>query len=253
MRVQHHRAELGRRYLAGASGKDLVGRKVLVIESDLHSGVLSLVLDSEPRCSVLDALEQSADLDSSNWTNYVTKTGGVDFLLSNRARPAVLPTWVDYYHLLDFAASRYDSILVDLPEVVNDATVEIVRRAKRVFVVCTPETAPLALALQRCHELETRGIPADKIRVLVNRWHAGQLDAKQVQELLSCPVSAVFGNDYLKVCDAARRHTFVDPAAKLGRSYASFARLLAGTPDAGSSMLSFFKALGAKPAPQPQL
>ncbi len=135
----------------------------------------------------------------------------------------------------------------------NDATVEIVRRAKRVFVVCTQETAPLALALQRCHELEKRRIPASKIRVLVNRWHSGQLDAKQVQELLSCPVSAVFGNDYMKVYEAAQKHTYVDPGSKLGKSFASFARVLAGAPDSGSSLHSFFKALGAKTAPQPQL
>jgi hypothetical protein len=74
-----------------------------------------------------------------------------------------------------------------------------------------------------------------------------------VQELLSCPVSAVFGNDYQKVCEAARRHTFVDPRSKLGKSYASFARMLAGAPDSTGAMLAFFKALGAKPEPQPQL
>jgi Flp pilus assembly CpaE family ATPase len=143
--------------------------------------------------------------------------------------------------------------LVDLPEVVNDATVEIVRRAKRVFVVCTLETAPLALALQRCHELKSRGIPFGKIRVIVNRWQRGELEAKQVEELLSCPVSAVFGNDYMKVSEAAKRHTFVDPGSKLGRSYAAFARKLAGTPETSGSVLAFLKTLGARPEPQPQL
>ncbi len=49
-------------YLAGAGGKDLAGKRVLVVESDLHSGVLSLVLGVEHRYSVLDALEHAGEL-----------------------------------------------------------------------------------------------------------------------------------------------------------------------------------------------
>jgi pilus assembly protein CpaE len=103
-------------YLAGLAGKGSTGRKVLLIEADLHSGVISVLLDTRHVWSVLDALENAGELDYSLWMKYVTKIHGVDFLLADPAKK-VFASWTNYHHLLDFAASRYDHILVDLPEV----------------------------------------------------------------------------------------------------------------------------------------
>jgi pilus assembly protein CpaE len=239
-------------YLADTSSKDSLGKKVLLIEGDLHSGVISVLVGGKHPYSLLDALEASGQLDYSEWSKYIVKFHGLDVLLCGRPRKSILPLWSNYHQLLDFAASRYDYILVDLPEVVNDATVEIVRRAKRVFVVCTPEMPSLSLAPHRCEELQTRGIPAEKIALLLNRWHKGEATAEQVQDLLKFPVSAVFENDYLSVSRATRESALVNPETKLGRSFVAFARTLAGAPDQiRSSKLSFLRGLGSKPAPQP--
>ena len=179
---------------------------------------------------MLDALENAGELDYSLWTKYITKAHNVDFLLAD-PKKRVLPSWANYHHLLDFAASRYDHILVDLPEVVNDATVEIVRRAKSVFVVCTPELPSLALAPQRCQELETRGLPAGKISIVLNRWHKGEITASELEEVISRPVSAVFRNDYHTVSSATKAFDFVKTGSTLGRSFTQFAGMLAGEPE----------------------
>jgi pilus assembly protein CpaE len=240
-------------YLADTSSKDSLGKKVLLIESDLHSGVISVLLGVEHPYSVLDALEAAGQLDYSEWSKYVVRFRGLDVLLSGRSKKAVLPLWSNYHQLLDFAAARYDHILVDLPEVVNDATVEIVRRAKQVFVVCTSEIPSLALAPQRCKELTTRGIAAEKIRVLLNRWHKGEATAEEVEVLLEYPVSAVFGNDYASVSNAARANAFVKLDTKLGRSFTAFARKLVGAPDLTPAPKSgFLRGFGARSTPQPQ-
>jgi pilus assembly protein CpaE len=241
-------------YLADTSAKDSLGKKVLLVEGDLHSGVIAALLGKTHPFSVLDALEAAGQLDYSEWSKYVVTLRGLDVLLSGRPRKTSLPLWSNYHQMLDFAASRYDHILVDLPEVVNDATVEIVRRAKRVFVVCTPEIPSLTLAPQRCHELRTRGIPAEKIRVLLNRWHKGETTAEEVEGLLQYPVSAAFENDYESVTRATRANAFVDPVTKLGRSFAAFARTLAGAPDQTRGFsLGFLKGLGAKRASLPNV
>jgi MinD-like ATPase involved in chromosome partitioning or flagellar assembly len=96
-----------------------------LVDSDQHSGVLSVLLGCKHPYSLHHALDNSMPLDYSQWTKYVTKSRGLDVLLSSRCFIEPLPSWSDYYHLLDFVPTRYDGILVDLPEVVNDATVEI--------------------------------------------------------------------------------------------------------------------------------
>jgi pilus assembly protein CpaE len=238
-------------YLADTARENPLAKKVLLIEGDLHSGVISVLLGKKHPRSILDALENSAQLDYSRWSHCVDQSHGLDILFSNRSKKAALPSWSSYHHLLDFAASRYNHILVDLPEVVNDATVEIVRRAKQVFVVCTPELASLALAPQRCEELKNRGIAAEKIGVLLNRWRKGELTAQQVEGVLEYPVSAVFGNDYMTVCKAAKKHELVDPKTKLGKSFEAFARKLACAPELpNAAKPGFLRVLRPEPLAQ---
>src|SRR5450432_877279 len=238
--------------VAGYLASEPLSKKTLLIDGDLHSGLISVALGINHPYSILDALENASQLDYSYWMKCVASGDRLDALVSDRTKRETLPSWTNYHHLLDFAALRYDEILVDLPEVVNDATVEIVRRAKRVFVVCTPEQASLTLAPQRCRELERRGISPDKIGVLINRWHRGDPAVKEVERQLKRHVSGVFGNDYATVRNAASGHTFVNQDSKLGQSFAAFARAIAGTPDA-RARFGFLRALGARSIPQPSI
>jgi len=218
----------------------------------LRSGVLSVLLDIRHPYSLQDALNDSERLDYSSWTKFVVRSGGIDLLVSHQRHTGPLPSWNLDHDLLNFAASRYDSILVDLPEVVNDATVEIVRRAERVFVVCTPELPSMALAPQRCEELTSRGIPAEKISIIVNRWHKGEIAPAEVEKLMKYPVAAVFGNDYRSVSSAAKEHLFVCKETKVGKTFSTFARKLAKAQVVQDSFtMGFLKGLGAKTTLQP--
>ncbi|MBK9171157.1 MAG: hypothetical protein IPM24_27375 [Bryobacterales bacterium] len=205
-----------------------VGQRVLVLEADLHSGILPDLLHARDTCFMRDALEHAAQIDSPSWRRYTVSREGFDAILADRAKKAPLPTWIDYYHLLGFAASRYDTILVDLPEVVNDATVEIVRRARQVFVVCTPEIPSLALARQRLAELALRGAALSRAAIVVNRWHASDLSPVEVSEGLGRPVAAVIHNDYRTIQRAILESRPVHSDTRLGRAYLDFARQLAG-------------------------
>ncbi len=238
-------------YLSATSDGDGPCRKPLLIDVDLHSGVISELLGCRGRRSVLDALENSAELDYSQWSRYVTSSHGFDILLSSRSQPAAVPLWSSYHHLLNFAAPRYDNILVDLPEVVNDATVEVVRRARWVFVVCTLEAPSLALVPQRFEELRHRGVPAERIRIVLNRWIKGGPTESELEGILGYPVYGIFGNDYQAVCAASTAKTLINPETRLGRTYTAFARKLAGLPaiafppEPGPKM-SFLKGFGAR-------
>jgi pilus assembly protein CpaE len=238
-------------YMADGSSRDPISKKVLLIEADLNSGVISVLLDIEHPYSLADALDNSAHLDYSQWTRFIVKRHGFDLLLSDHPRRTPLPSWSNYHHLLDYAAARYDRILVDLPEVVNDATIETVRRAKRVFIVCTPELASLALAPHRSQELTSRGVPAEKIGLILNRWHKGDVGARDLEEMLKHKVDAVFPNDYRTVTEASGSRGVVSSGTKLGKSFAEFARKLSGAPDVPAGGLSFLKGFGARPSLQP--
>jgi MinD-like ATPase involved in chromosome partitioning or flagellar assembly len=148
-------------------------KRVLVLECDLNAGPISMLYDLRPAYSIMDALEDSHRLTDESWNEMVTHTGGslngIDVLSSvSRLGVREVSPW-GYQRLLSFARSRYDVIIADLPEVVDNATEVVVRAAQAVFIVTTPCTPSLFLASRRRYDLETRGVGTVKVKYIVNR------------------------------------------------------------------------------------
>ena len=128
-----------------------------------------MLLNLRPSYSIMDALEDSHRLTDESWSEMVTHTGGIDVLSSvSRLGVRRVSPW-GYQRLLSFVRGRYDVIIGDLPEVVNDATEVVARAAQAVFVVTAPSSPSLYLAARRRYDLEARGVAAAKIKYIINR------------------------------------------------------------------------------------
>ncbi|MBI3665377.1 MAG: AAA family ATPase [Acidobacteria bacterium] len=221
-------------------------QNVLVIEADLASGIMSDLLKFEAEYSVMDALETAERLDSTLWDRIVSKAQGVDFLTTPRWKDKSLTSsWANYHQLLQFVRPRYDTVIVDLPELVNDATVEIVRRASHVYIVATPELPSLILARRRRRELENRAVPGDHIGVLVNRFSKRELTIGEVEKFLGQPVAGVLPNDYQAVRRAIMGAQLIESNTRLGKAFTTLASELAGAPVAGPTAGFQIPLLGA--------
>jgi Flp pilus assembly CpaE family ATPase len=216
-------------------------RRVLVMEADLHSGSLSAMLQVEPRSSIREALAEAPRIDSLSWQRYVTSAGGTDFLLTNTAIKEPVPAWTHYFQILRFATPKYDLVMADLPEVVNLATAEIVRRARTVYVVSTPELASLKLSKQRCQELDHWGVDRGRIQALLNRGHKSDIGSKDAERILDCPVATTFPNDYKAIRRATMDGSFIDPRSDLGEAYLAFSRILTGAEAEKKSFMGLFR------------
>jgi MinD-like ATPase involved in chromosome partitioning or flagellar assembly len=149
-------------------------KRVLLLECDLHAGPISMLLNLRPTYSIMDALEDSHRLTDESWNEMITHTGGIDVLSSvSRLGVRRVSPW-GYQRLLSFVRSRYDIIIGDLPEVVNDATEVIARAAQSVFVVTAPSSPSLYLAARRRYDLEARGVAATKVKYIINRKTLGR-------------------------------------------------------------------------------
>jgi MinD-like ATPase involved in chromosome partitioning or flagellar assembly len=216
-------------------------RRVLVMEGDLHSGLLSAMLQVEPRSSIREVLAEAPRIDNFSWERYVTKAGGVDFLLTNTVVKAPVPSWANYFQLLRFAVPKYDLVLVDLPEIVNTATAEMVRRARVIYVVSTPEFASLELSKQRCRELEYWDVDRGRIRALLNRGHKSDIGPKDAERILDCPVAMTLPNDYKAVHRATADANIIDKRCDLGEAYLAFSRMLTGAEAEKKSLMGLFR------------
>lgn len=219
-----------------------IGHKVLVLEGDLHSGVLATLLNLKPSSTIRHALAAAPNMDEREWTKHVATAHGVDFLLSEPAQKEPIPSWTHFYQLLRFATPRYALIMVDLPEVVNSATAEPVRASRCAYVVSTPELPSLKLSHYRCKELEARGLDGPRIQVVLNRWHQrSDMPVADAEEILEHTVAMCIRNDYRTLQQSILRAVPVDGNTELGEAYTKFAHLLTGTQVAKKGLMGLFR------------
>lgn len=204
------------------------GKRVLVIDADLRSSVMGLMIGVTPAGGTQAVLQAAAILDAFILRRNLAQHHGAEFLLSTRALDAEPPEWIHYFQLLNFVRGSYDLILVDLPELINPATVELVRRSKRIFTVCTTELPSLKLAQQRLTELERLGLKEDRVGLLVNRLPHSTPRPAEIEEALGRPVVHAFPNDYRTICQAIQDAAPLHPDTDLARAFAAFAASLAG-------------------------
>jgi len=198
-------------------------RKVLVIDGDLRSGIQALLLNATAHGTVENLLGQAGVIDTFLWDHCITRAHDVDWLLSGRRLDMPFPAWEHWFKVINYAKDRYDVILVDLPEVVNDASVEIVRRSRMVFTVTTPEVLPMKLTQQRLLELNRWDIAEDRVALIVNRQHPSDPTAQQLAATLGRPVFKSIPNHYPSMRDAVLAGAPVPPGSKLGKVFSELA------------------------------
>ena len=218
------------------------GNKVLVLEGDLHSGVLGTLLNLKPQLTIREALAAAPEMEERIWQRHVATAHGVDFLLSDPAQKEPIPSWSHFYQLLRFATPRYALIMVDLPEVVNSATAETVRASRCSYVVTTPELPALKLSHYRCLELKNWGLDDSRIKVVMNRWHQrSDMSVSDAEEILDHSVATTIRNDYRTLQQAILRGVPVEEKSELAEAYLKFARLLTGTQPSKKGLMGLFR------------
>ena len=203
-------------------------KTLLLVEADLHSGPLSVLLDLNSEYSIAEALGISQSIDDTQWSALVSSTQGIDILPAPRdGRVGGFTAW-DCQRLLSFVAARYETVLVDLPDVVSDLTGPVVNRADHVYVVCTAEMASLFMAQRRLLELETLGVPVDRLGVVVNRHGEHDVKIAEIEKYLETSVCLVLPDDVASIRQATLSNGLIDDSSPLGHQMAQFAAQIAG-------------------------
>ncbi|MBY0504925.1 MAG: hypothetical protein K2X03_13520 [Bryobacteraceae bacterium] len=221
-----------------------MGRRVLVLDCDLRSGVMSLMLKARPDGSTQNALYAMRAQEEHRFNASLTTAGGADFLFSSRSRMERLPDWSDFHSLLELAIPRYDLVLADLPELVNEATAEVVLRSQCVFLVTTQELLAVELAPRRLAELAACGVPDSQVKLLVNRFQRQELSVAEMAKYLGRPVALQLPNDYAAVRRAVVAGGPVDRDSALGKAYRQLAASLCNRGEAPASASGWGALLG---------
>ncbi|MBM3739903.1 MAG: hypothetical protein FJW39_29430 [Acidobacteria bacterium] len=209
--------------------------RTLFLDADLRSGVSAMMLNLNPPQGLRSLLERASRIDAITWQGLISKYGELDLICAKPDEDGPMPQWSDYYHLLEYARRQYSTVIFDLPELINNATIEAARAAERIFLVTTAEVISLKLAGQRLSEFARRGISSSQIGVVVNRYHKGELTTDQIGGLLGVEVAATVPNDYRAIQSAIYDGMLAPAKSPVGKAAIEIARSLAIRPDTQKS------------------
>lgn len=186
-------------------------KRVALLDLARPFGQISLMLDFEPRFTVLDALERIDRLDEKVLAGLATRhKSGIEILAGPR-HAAMKPeqrqsvTLEALCRLIEIADRAYDLALVDIG-VVNPADwAPVLQRAQTLLLVSEPSALSLGMIERHTSAAERAGVDCQRIHVVVNRWRQSDDEAVANFEKTSQRAAlARLPNDYRQLTEAVQ-------------------------------------------------
>jgi pilus assembly protein CpaE len=216
--------------VAAALAQQTAGSTLLV---DLHLayGDAAVFLGTEPRFSVLDALENVHRLDKAFLNGLVAHaTGGLSLLASSDRASSAPVDAASVRTLIDAAAQHYRYVVLDVPR--SDVMLASLESVARLVIVANQELATVRAATRLAAMLRQR-YGKDRLSVVVSRFDQhSDIGQDDVEKVLGLPVAYTFPSNYRLALQALNngRPVVLDNHNRLSSSLTAFAQGLVAHP-----------------------
>jgi pilus assembly protein CpaE len=103
-------------------------------------------------------------------------------------------------HMLEFMRARYEFILVDLPTLMSEESLDVVRECDQLYIVTVAEVAALRNVVRQIEYFTRKQIPQDRIRVVLNRHQKRALVTdEQIEKVIKQKIFWRVPNQYAHV------------------------------------------------------
>jgi pilus assembly protein CpaE len=180
---------------ATAAGR---GRSVCLVDFDLQSGDMGILLDLSHRRSVFDLLDVAHELSPRVLEDalYVHESGLRVLLAPEYGEQEEDVTAPAARRILGALKSNFDVVIVDVGSVITEANAVAIDMADRVLMVATPDVPSLRAAnrlIEMWNRLEIRSPKADKgseVLIVLNRAHRdSEVQPDLVRKVVEAPLA----------------------------------------------------------------
>lgn len=202
----------------------LTNQRILLADFDLRLGMTSFLFKLHNEHSVQDALVSAHTLDITRWDRLVGRRGMLDILGSAPAEFGRDIPESGATHVLDFAATLYSTLLVDLPGDMRDYELEILQRAREIFLICTPEIGALHMAKKKTDMLRQLDL-ANKVSVIMNRSGGrASMPIGDIEKVLLVPVRFSVESAEKEVREATQQGAAIEGKSPVATQLENIAR-----------------------------
>jgi pilus assembly protein CpaE len=214
---------------ATSMAAQLSAEPTLLLDFDIRLGLTSFLLKAEGAHTIVDALLQSDRLDFDIWSSLVVQIKTLHLLGSGPMDFSRHISSERFMELLDFAMRRYSLVAVDLPGTMEVQECETLLRAKRIYLVCTPDIGALHVARRKAIWLQDLRL-TDKVAVVLNCMERrSTLSMEDIQRIIQLPVRHMLPAGAGEISRAVQKGAVLDSSSGLGKHIARIAEEMAAT------------------------
>jgi len=180
-------------------------KRAVLLDFAQPLGNAHLLLDLHPRFGIRDAVDSLDRLDSHFFAGLLERHKSKLEILGGAMQPEEwqsIPT-APLERVVNVAQAAFDVVLVDLGAHFASDLAPILTSARMILMIAEANVPSLWTLQKRLLALTGLGVDADKIRLVVNRWHKGDEEPlKSIEKETKRTVFACLPNDFRKASAA---------------------------------------------------
>ena len=208
--------------------------RVVIADADLQFGDVALVLQVDPKHTVVNAAKEGEKLDSQFLeTILATHSSGMR-VLAAPLEPAFadeVPT-VIYTKILGMLREMFDYVIVDTAPSLDERLLAILDKSDVVLFVVDMDLPSVKNAKLALETLRILNYPATKIKLVLNRSNSkARLDVDEIERSLRLPISASVPSDGLLPASVNEGIPIVEshPKSKPAKAFEDVTRIVMET------------------------
>ena len=207
--------------------------KVCLVDADLQFGDVCLVLQIEPRFTMVNAAHELHQLDAELLDSLLTEHPSGLKVLAAPLEPAFADdiTTAGLMQMLDVLKETHDYVIVDTAAMLDELILSLIEKSDDVLMLVDMDLPSVKNAKLALETLRLLKFSTANVQLVMNRSNSkAKLDNKEIEGALKMEIAASIPSDAVVAASVNEGRPVVetDPKSKVAKGFESVASLIAG-------------------------
>jgi pilus assembly protein CpaE len=221
-------------------------KRVALVDADLQFGDVCLVLQLEPRFTLVNAAHELHHLDAQLLESLLTDHPSGLKVMAAPLEPAFADdiSTESLMTVVGLLRENYDYVVVDTASMLDELLLSLLEKADTILQVVDMDLPSVKNAKLALETLRLLKFPTSKVKLVLNRANAkARLDDKEIEGALKMSISAAIPSDGAVAASMNEGRPVVEsaPKSRVAKGFESVAELIAGPVPEPSSGKNFLR------------
>ena len=207
--------------------------RVALVDADLQFGDVCLVLQLEPRFTMVNAAHELHKLDAELLDSLLTEHPSGLKVLAAPLEPAFADdiTTAGLMQMIDILRDNYDYVIVDTASLLDELILSLIEKSDHIMMLVDMDLPSVKNAKLALETLRLLKFSTSNVQLIMNRSNSkSKLDNKEIEGALKMEIAASIPSDAIVAASVNEGRPVVetDPKSKVAKGLEEVAELVAG-------------------------